>query len=86
MTDRELEAAVIKYVEDYVKQTNLGFINHRTLEMRTDFKAGAHWQKGRETARILELLKEYPSDNGPYRSAQWWANWIEARLKEETEK
>jgi hypothetical protein len=36
--------------------------------------------KNKVSERLLTRLKEYPSDNGPYRSAQHWANFLESQM------
>lgn len=41
-----------------------------------NFIDGATFATNLTFERVVEALKEYHSDNGPYRNAQWWADWL----------
>ncbi len=71
----EAEAWLLKRFPDYQKDRS---VMHVDVEVWT---AGARWQKGRETARILELLR-----NAGVHGFKTAVEYLEKQLNKETEK
>ena len=61
------DEAAMKYVEEWTKKQEFGFINHRTLEMRQDFRAGFEQGYAVAQAEAEKLIRALESrDHEPY--------------------